>query len=257
MVAGIILLCVVIFLALALLFMGKEADEIAADRETKSTQTPAASPPPESPEEVAHRLTKQNAVAAKEALRTGQIPLARELLDKVDPTTARLPVAWEATARLKLADSDITGAIDFLSKGISENPTAELFHVRGKAHSANGDKVSAMADAEKAAELSPSHALFTNERLLLLIENGRAAQVREEIDARVSTGNVQMNDLWILGLCALALAENDFDQAATLLAMAKRTMRKADFDELLENPAIARYQGNPKILPYYFTNAKE
>ena len=100
----------------------------------------------------------------------------------------------------------------------------------------------------------PENPVFSNERILLLIQMGRKAQAGAEMKALSDRGGEA--DGWIFGFCGMALEKGDCGQAKNLLGIGKRTVAPEVFEQMLKNPVISRHQSRPEIMPFFFSNIR-
>ena len=182
----------------------------------------------------------------------GDRPTARDLLAKIDLIKAGSAPAWELAGLLKEFGGDKKAAGDFYSRGIALTPTAGLYYRRAVLRRTSGDLPRALEDMDRAVDMASENPVFTNDRLLLLVQMGRKAQASAEMKALSDCGGSSCG--WMFGFCGMALEKGEYRQAANLLALGKRTVSPEVFDQMLKNPVISRHQSRPELLPFFFTN---
>lgn len=210
--------------------------------ETKAPQT-TPTPPPGS----LGSLISQ----AQSAYVSGDREKARALMAKVDLNNANSPLGWEMAGLLQADAGKTQEAEEIYSKGILATPSASLHYRRALLLRDKGLYDNALADFEKAVELSPRDIVISNERYLLLVQMGREAQVRKEITDELSSGVASKKNAWIMGLCGVALENGQYQEAAAMLDYARNALNPGTFHELLNNPVLLRYQNRPEIFQYF------
>ena len=207
--------------------------------------------PAPKPSALTEELQKQIQVAVM-AYTRGDLAAARESISEVDLVKAGSAPAWEVAGLLKERDGDNKAAGNFYSQGITLTPTAGLYYRRAALRRADRDLPRSLEDLERAVLLAPGNPVFSNERLLLLIQMGRTVQAGKEMKVLSDRGGSAEG--WVFGFCGMALEKGDYAQAARLLARAQQIFAPETFAQLLKNPVIVRHQGRPEILPFFFTN---
>jgi tetratricopeptide (TPR) repeat protein len=143
-------------------------------------------------------------------------------------------------------------AIDALDRAIELKPqAADRYFSRGECFDALGEKDKAMADFDKAAELSPSNAVFANKRYLFMIRCGRQKAVTSEIGLKLEVGVTSDKDRWVMASAALALNRGRSDIAAKILDAAAQLMSVRDFQYLLQDPLFETHRADPLMQKFY------
>jgi hypothetical protein len=193
-------------------------------------------------------------VAAVKIFMSGDRPGARDLLSGVDLVKANSAPAWELAGLLKEFEGDNNAAGDYYTRGIGLTPTGGLFYRRAVLRRTAGNFPQALEDMDRAEKMMPENPVFSNERILLLIQMGRKAQAGAEMKALSDRGGEA--DGWIFGFCGMALEKGDYGQAKNLLGIGKRTVAPEVFEQMLKNPVISRHQSRPEIMPFFFSNIR-
>lgn len=222
------------------------------------TPSPAASATPvPAPPKVVSALPpvdpyQDRIAAAVKTFMSGDRSGARDLLDGIDLVKANSAPAWEMAGQLKEFDGDRKAAEDLYTRGIGLSPTGGLFYRRAVLRRTAGELPKALEDMERAVNMTPDNPVFSNDRILLLIQMGRKEQAGSEMKALSDRGGDSSG--WVFGFCGMALEKGDYGQAAKLLGLAKRSVPPEVFEEMLRNPVISRQQSRPEIMPFFFSN---
>jgi hypothetical protein len=192
--------------------------------------------------------------AAVKIFMSGDRSGARDLLSGVDLVKANSAPAWELAGLLKEFEGDNKAAEDYYTRGIGLTPTGGLFYRRAVLRRTAGNFPQALEDMDRAEKMMPENPVFSNDRILLLIQMGRKAQAGSEMKALSDRGGEA--DGWIFGFCGMALEKSDYGQARNLLGIGKRTVAPEVFEQMLKNPVISRHQSRPEIMPFFFSNIR-
>ena len=192
---------------------------------------------------------------AKKAYESGDAERALFGLAKIDLSKAHSPVGWELAGLLREKEGDQTGAFEAYSKGISSNPSADLFYRRALVYRAWQNLPAALGDLDAANRMDPHDPLYTNERYLLLIQMGLKDKVRAELTGFITSGVRTDTKEWIFALAAIALENAQYDDATETLAACRDAFSSGLFVKILKNPVMQRYQARPEIFPFYINNA--
>ena len=192
--------------------------------------------------------------AAVKIFMSGDRPGARDLLSGVDLVKANSAPAWELAGLLKEFEGDNKAAEDYYTRGIGLTPTGGLFYRRAVLRRTAGNFPQSLEDMDRAEKMMPENPVFSNDRILLLIQMGRKAQAGAEMKALSDRGGEA--DGWIFGFCGMALEKGDCGQAKNLLGIGKRTVAPEVFEQMLKNPVISRHQSRPEIMPFFFSNIR-
>ncbi len=196
--------------------------------------------------------SRERIQAAVAAYQSGDRETARTQLAGVDLSRAASAPAWEVAGLLKEFEGDKRSAEDCYSRGLVLAPSAGIYYRRALLRRGDEDFPRALEDLDRAVALSPENIVFTNDRLLLLIQMGSKDRAGAEMKALSDRGGSAGG--WIFGFCGMALENGDYRKAASLLARAKKSVPPHVFAQMLMNPVIARHQSRPEILPFFFTN---
>jgi len=217
-----------------------------------ASATPAPAPP-----EVVSALPpsdpyQDRIAAAVKTFMSGDRSGARDLLEGIDLVKANSAPAWEMAGQLKEFDGDKKAAEDLYTRGIGLSPTGGLFYRRAVLRRTAGELPKALEDMERAVNMTADNPVFSNDRILLLIQMGRKEQAGSEMKVLSDRGGDSSG--WAFGFCGMALERGDYGLAAKLLTLAKRSVPPEVFEEMLRNPVISRHQSRPEIMPFFFSN---
>ncbi len=221
----------------------KTTEEAVPSTDTANEKSPAL---PSDPEE---RIEK--AILAYSAGDTGG---AEKLLTGVDLRRHGSAGAWELAGLLKQAAGDRKAAGEFYTQGIALFPSEGLYYRRALLYREDEALSQALEDMNKAAAHSPDDVVISNERLLLLLQIGRKDLVEKELQQLNSRDAGSSPGAWIFAMCGVALENGEYDKAARLLGLAKKSVPPQIFGQLLKNPVLVRQQTRPEILPFYISN---
>ena len=216
-----------------------------------------AEPPAPLPLLPAKPTTPELIDKAKKAYESGNTDSALFGLAKIDLSKADSPVGWELAGLLREKEGDKTGAFEAYSKGLSSNPSADLFYRRALVYRDWENLPAALGDLDDANRMNPHDPLYTNERYLLLIQMGMKEKVRAELTGFITSGVRTDTKEWIFALAAIALENAQYNDAAESLAACRSAFPPDTFVKLLKSPTMQRHQSRPEIFPFYINNSKQ
>jgi len=144
-------------------------------------------------------------------------------------------------------------ALEAWNRALALNPDAETFFRRAECLLVLKRDAEALKDFEAASQMSPSHTVYTNKLYLVMINRGRAREVRMAIKPQLDIGLSSTMPAWIMAPAALALQENQPDQAAIILRQARQMLPEKDFAYLLQDPAFKSHEFLKEVAPFFNT----
>jgi len=184
----------------------------------------------------------------------GDLSAARRALLQVDLESARSAEGWELAGMLEEAVGNSQSAMTQYTRGLAIKQSGSLYWHRAHLLRQRGDFLPAMKDMDLAAAHAPNDNTISNERLLLMVQAGRAGQANAEIKALRENGGTRNAGAWIFGLCGVALQNGEYSEAKKLLDVAKASVPPQIFDRMLKDPALVRHMARPEIREFYLSN---
>jgi len=184
----------------------------------------------------------------------GNLDAARRVLLQVDLNSARSAEGWELAGMLEESVGNSQSALTQYTRGLAIRQSGSLYWHRAHLLRQRGDFLPAMKDMDLAAARAPADMSISNERLLLMVQSGRADQANAEIKALREHDGTGTAGAWIFGLCGVALQNGEFSEAKKLLAVAKASVPPQIFDRMLKDPSLVRHMARPEITEFYLSN---
>ena len=164
----------------------------------------------------------------------------REAL-RLDPRSA---IFWNNLAICLVVQKRHDEAMDTLATVLAIDPNNANAHGnRGVELRTLGRLDEAIAEAETAAKLQPADNLFANRLLLMKMQAGNAAFVRDQVQAQSSLGSSSLEAGQIMAAAALAAADGDMPLCLRRLARASQLLDQGTRRILLADPVFAPYLG--------------
>ena len=164
----------------------------------------------------------------------------REAL-RLDPRSA---IFWNNLAICLVVQKRHDEAMDTLATVLAIDPNNANAHAnRGVELRTLGRLEEAIAEAEAAAKLQPSDNLFANRLLLMKMQAGNAAFVRDEVQAQSRLGSSSLEAGQIMAAAALAAADGDMPLCLQRLARASQLLDQGTRRILLADPVFVPYLG--------------
>lgn len=108
----------------------------------------------------------------------------------------------------------------------------------------------AIAKLRSAMQRNPGEPLYALKLRLAKVEAGDERDLLEEVDAQLKLNPPSAD--WLLTAAAIALNQGQFDEAVTLLNLARRSMQPILFLGIIQEDSLFRkFRDNPKISPFY------
>jgi len=214
---------------------------------------PVGKVPPAEPAAEAGKARKEIDEASRLFL-AGDLDAARRVLLQVDLGRAQSAEGWELAGMLEESVGNSRSALTQYTRGLAIRQSGSLYWHRAHLLRQRGDFAPAMKDMDLAASLAPNDITISNERLLLMVQAGRADQANAEIKALREHDGTRNAGAWIFGLCGVALQNGEYSEAEKLLAVAKESVPPQIFDRMLKDPVLVRHMARPEITAFYLSN---